>query len=156
MCYTILDPHKFLLLRYRDDVLADNSDDEKCMYKAELHAGQKHKAAEAAKNKAKKGTSARPVFACYPVARSDGFALSSQNNSPLVLSAQPLHSVQGVLPSGQGTPALVTSLGSCFLYGKLGHFHQPCPLLQNSYQLRVLVLQSKRVASGKVVSFGLR
>ena len=43
-----------------DDELADNSDDEKCMYKAELCAGRKRKAAEAAKNqKVEKGASAR-------------------------------------------------------------------------------------------------
>ena len=45
---------------YLDDELADNSDDEKCMYKAELCAGRKRKAAEAAKNqKVEKGASAR-------------------------------------------------------------------------------------------------
>lgn len=44
---------------YTEDQLhvPDNSDDEKHMYKPELCAGQKHTAAEAAKNKVKKGTS---------------------------------------------------------------------------------------------------
>ena len=49
---------------YLDDELADNSDDEKRMYKAELRAGRKRKAAEAAKNqKVKKGANARAGFA---------------------------------------------------------------------------------------------
>ena len=55
---------------YLDDELADNSDDEKRMYKAELRAGRKHKADEAAKNKkVEKGASATAGFDRYPVSR---------------------------------------------------------------------------------------
>ena len=47
-----------------EDELADNSDDEKRMYRAELRAGRKRMAAEAAKNqKVKKGASTRAGFA---------------------------------------------------------------------------------------------
>ena len=48
--------------------LPENSD-EKRIYKAELRAGWKCKAAEAAKNKARKGTSAKPAFVCYSAER---------------------------------------------------------------------------------------
>ena len=61
-----------------EDELADISDDEKRMYRTELRAGWKRKAAEAAKNqKVKKGASARAGFPRYPV-RGDSMALASQ------------------------------------------------------------------------------
>ena len=78
---------------YMDDELAENSDDEKRMFKAELRAGRKRKAAEAAKNKARKGTSAKPAFVRYSAVRGDGLPISSQSYSPLVQSAQPLYGV---------------------------------------------------------------
>lgn len=66
-----------------DDELAENSDDEKRMFRAELRAGRKRKAAEAAKNKAKKGISAKPAFARYSAVRGDGLPISSQSYPPI-------------------------------------------------------------------------
>jgi len=98
----------------------DNSDDEKRMYKVELRAGRKHKAAEAAKNqKVEKGASARAGFARYPV-RGDSNALASQQ------------AVQAASIQRTAAPASGSSLGPCFQCGKLGHFRRACPLLQSA------------------------
>ena len=69
------------------------------MYKAELRAGRKRKAAEAAKNqKVKKGTSARVGVPRYPV-RGDSMPLASQQ------------AVQAASIQRTVAPASVSSLG---------------------------------------------
>ena len=105
---------------YLDDELTDNSDNEKHMYKVELHAGRKRTAPEAAKNqKVKKGATARAGFAQYPV-RGDSMALAN----PQAIQAA---SIQRTI-----APASVSSLGPYFQCGKLGHFRRVCPLLQSA------------------------
>ena len=87
-----------------DDELAENSDDEKRMFRAELRAGRKRKAAEAARNKAKKGISAKPAFARYSALRGDGLPISSQSYPPLVQSAPTLYGVRRGASLWSGSP----------------------------------------------------
>ncbi len=109
---------------YIDDELAANSDDEKRLYKAELRAGKKRKAAEAAKGKLMKGVSAPLGPSRYP-RRTVG------NVAQLPLQMFPIAVQPGQrMPFAVG-PGTTSMLGPCFQCGKMGHFRKACPLLQN-------------------------
>ncbi len=109
---------------YIDDELADNSDDEKRLYKAELRAGRKRKVAEAAKGKQRKGVSARPGPSRYP-------GKTVGNAAQLPLQTFPMAVQPGQrMPFVMG-PGTTSTLGPCFQCGKMGHFRKACPLLQN-------------------------
>ena len=130
---------------YLEDELADDSDDEKRMQKAEFRAGKKLKAAAAKTAKKKAGfLQKRPgqVSAKYhtppPSASAPHFSLSG---TVPALSAQhiaagyPVYGkwpgVLGAASSAVGSPPLQ---GPCFNCGKVGHVKKFCPLLQSLAQ----------------------
>ena len=106
---------------YEEDELADNSDDEKRLYRAELRAGRKVKAAAAKNRKKKDGLKKewRP--------RSVG-PLDSQ--SPFLSHVQQSSSSTSI--AATRTIPTVQGLGPCFLCGKMGHYRRACPVLQSN------------------------
>ena len=106
---------------YVEDELADNSDDEKHLFKAEARAGRKVKAIQAAKLKKKKGTFPRKPQYATSSGMATGLATGSQQLAQLPWQ----HPGRNAYPPSQ-------NLGPCFQSGKLGHFRKSCPLLQSS------------------------
>ena len=106
---------------YEEDELADNSDDEKRLYRAELRAGRKVKAAAAKNRKKKDGLKKewRP--------RSVG-PLDSQSPS----SSHVQQSSSSTSIAATRTIPTVQGLGPCFLCGKMGHYRRACPVLQSN------------------------
>jgi exonuclease VII small subunit len=115
---------------YEEDELADNSDDEKRLFRTEARAGRKKKSTKDAK---KKGGSAKKPYK------------SSQWSSPAPWSGEraqsggatafsPAAGMQWLVPQfanqGSRLPSIPTSsqLGYC---GKMGHYRKACPLLQS-------------------------
>ena len=97
---------------YEEDELAANSDDEKRLYRAEMRAGRKCKAA-AAKGKKKrellrKDWRSRPQLQLSPVGG------DSQNSFSLASNQQSSSSSTRSIP-------VVQSLGPCFLCGRMGN-----------------------------------
>lgn len=104
---------------YEEDELADGSDDEKRLYKAELRASKKAKAVKAKKNKVqfpKREWAYKPRW--QPQTSSSPTALSQPSSG-------------GMKPTS--TPRPQHMLGPCFECGKLGHLKSTCPdiLLKN-------------------------
>ena len=97
-----------------EDELAENSDDEKRLYRAEMRAGRKLKAA-AAKNRKRKEFLKKPQL---------------QTDSPTTSGAG-LVSSQWSSSSSSGSVPVVHGLGPCFLCGKMGHFRKSCPLVMS-------------------------
>ena len=107
---------------YMDDELADNSDDEKRLFRAEQRAGRRVKSQSNNKlGRRKAGVSARKLAAV------------GQQPAPVTPHIQ-------LLPSGivmpqtatSNRPAITRPIGPCFQCGKEGHFRRFCPLLQGS------------------------
>ena len=110
--------------KYVEDELAEDSDDEKCLFRAEARAGRKAKAAQAAKLKKRSSMASRkPQSSGMPA------SVASLNSQQL---AHPEAWPQLVTGRNAYSTAAPQSLGPCFLCGKLGHFRKSCPLLQNS------------------------
>ena len=105
---------------YEDDELADDSDDEKRLLKAEARAGRKLKQ-KVAKTKSKKNFK-KPngwwsrVQVGNTGANANAAGLSSQGQFSGVKVAQ------AVPQSG------VSQLGPCFVCGGMGHFKNQCPV----------------------------
>ena len=109
---------------YVEDELAEDSDDEKRLFRAEARAGRKAKAAQAAKLKKRRSmVSRKPQSSGMPA------SVASLNSQQL---AQPQAWPQPATGRNAYSTAAPQSLGPCFLCGKLGHFRKSCPLLQNS------------------------
>ena len=105
---------------YEEDELADNSDDEKRLYRAKLHAGRRIKAA-AAKNKKKKDgfrKEWRPRPQSLDSQSPPSSHVQQSSSSTSIAAARTIPTVQG--------------LGPCFLCGKMGRFRRTCPLLQSN------------------------
>ena len=106
---------------YEEDELADGSDDEKRLYKAELRAGRKMKAAKQKRkpSQPKKDPVWRPRW--QPSSMVGGG-----------VSVQPSSSM-GSKPGVASERPRASQLGPCFECGKYGHFRKYCPdlLMQN-------------------------
>ena len=102
---------------YEEDELAENSDDEKRLYRAEMRAGRKLKAAAAKNRKRKefirKEWRPKAQLQTGSPTTSDAGSVSSQRSSS----------------SSSGSIPVVHGLGPCFLCGKMGHFRRSCPLV---------------------------
>ena len=111
---------------YVEDELAEDSDDEKRLFRAESRAGRKMKAKA---NKAKKpaGNRGRSHFF-----NRSGFGSSGVQGTGFT-PQQPFPQ----LGAARQTPAssaisIGTSYGPCFQCGKIGHFRRACPLLSQA------------------------
>ena len=119
---------------YEDDELAENSDDEKRLFRAEARAGRKTRQQKSTKssNARKKGqysagSKATGAFTSRsPVGGVAEIALLQNLLSPMQTARQ-------TLPLS-GSP----QLGQCFTCGKLGHIRKTCPLLQGPVQSKTL------------------
>ena len=101
---------------YVADELADDSDDEKRLYKAEGRAGRKIKEAKA-KTKKKPLRKSPPWWQPKPGVTSQGVFNTGQS------------STQFTQPSKSPAQPVPQVLGPCFQCGKMGHFRRACPLL---------------------------
>ena len=120
---------------YEEDELADNSDDKKRLFRAEVRAGRKikQKSVEEAK---KKGAPAKKPYRSSWSSPSP-WSWSGEHAQPggsatlgmqwLVLQYVRQGSRLSSMPNTTNN-----QLGPCFLCGKLGHFRKGCPLLQSS------------------------
>ena len=126
---------------YLEDELADDSDDEKRIQKAEFRAGRKLKAT-AAKNAKKKGGLMQkrtaqgptligkyPSLAGPPPAQYGG---AVQGLNQHVAGSSPYTWTPGVV--GAASAAGLPLQGPCFNCGKVGHVKKFCPLLQTFAQ----------------------
>lgn len=108
---------------YEEDELADGSDDEKRLFRAEMRAGKKAKAGKAAKRK-REQFPRRESWAWKPRWQPQ---ISGVSNA---VAPQPSSS-NAVKFSSAGRPQ--SMLGPCFECGKMGHLKYACPdlLLKN-------------------------
>ena len=119
------------VLEYEEDELADNSDDEKRLFRAKARAGRKLKQKSIRNTKWRTqqwGGSRKPMRASWL-----GTALTGgepvQSNAPA--------SIVGILPQWQvsknaprsASGAGTSQSGPCYMCGKLGHYRKACPLL---------------------------
>ena len=107
---------------YVADELADDSDDEKRLFKAEARAGRKLKAS---KSKGKRTKGKLPYAERGPVGGFYNNRPSAHFSTATVATQQPAAGTAGEL----GVRKMSSPVGPCFQCGKLGHFRRACPLL---------------------------
>ena len=114
---------------YEEDELADNSDDEKKLFKAEARAGRKLRQ-KLAKGKGKKGYFKKPGSGSWNKWQPAGFNFNQLGVSSVGIDTQRHASGASVAsPQLQGANQhSLSQLGPCFLCGNMGHFKKPCPL----------------------------
>ena len=114
---------------YEDDELADNSDDEKKLFKAEARAGRKLRQ-KLAKGKGRKGYFKKPGSNSWYKWQPAGINFNQPSVSNVGVDTQ--RHVPGtsiVSPQLQGaSQSSLSQLGPCFLCGNMGHFKKSCPL----------------------------
>ena len=96
---------------YVEDALADDSEDEKRLFRAESRAKRRHKAGEDKRRK--------PI---RKVPESKSSSISSRLGPPVTSKAPP--SMASIAPGVSAPP-----VGPCFSCGKMGHLRRFCPLL---------------------------
>ena len=111
---------------YEDDELADNSDDEKKLFKAEAQAGRKLRQKLAKGGKGKK-VFRKPGPGWWNKWQPNTFSFG-QTGLPTMGMDTPRHSSSASAASLQNNPSNLSQLGPCFLCGNMGHFKKSCPL----------------------------
>ena len=114
---------------YEDDELADNSDDEKKLFKAEAQAGRKLRQ-KLAKGKGKKGYFKKPGSGSWNKWQPAGFNFNQPDVPNVGIDAQrhaPGASIASPQLQGASQPSL-SQLGPCFLCGNMGFLKKSCPL----------------------------
>ena len=109
---------------YVTDELAENSDDEKRLFKAEARAGRKLKASSESKVKKPSGKGG--------YGNNSVWKLNWNSLRPQVPMAAVARHLKGrELAQAQIVRAQPPVVGPCFQCGKLGHLRKACPLLNN-------------------------
>lgn len=117
---------------YEEDELADNSDDEKRLFRAEVRAGRKTKQKSVKETKKKGGPAKKPYRSSWsnPAPWSGEHAQPGGSATVGMQWLVPQYVSQGSRLSSMPT-VTNNQLGPCFLCGKLGHFRKNCPLLHS-------------------------
>ena len=110
---------------YIDDELAEDSDDEKRLFRAESRAGHKIKA------KAIKEIKPASNRGCNQFFNRSGFGSSEVQGSGFT-PQQTFPKLAARQTPSSSVNSIGTSYGPCFQYGKIGHFRRACPLLSQA------------------------